>query len=377
MAFQIPKRVVFSGDFLRPSPAQLRPTQHENIRWLRNLVSTQIRMATGLEHEAFGWNHGGVRDGRLNLPDLQAIYGLLGLPPDIRSWAAVHALERLPEPLEAALLHVFSESLAVGFEFPPFLEAFFARHRIPCVGFTLHPARFLDDLLLGLRSNVPEVQELIFRRRIEEGFLHLMAGVQKAGAAHKLHEDLKPGSALFLMQTWYDQSQIENGVFVEAGRYFDEIAEIAARHREVLVKEHPLAPNPATLLLQSKLPNVRLVKGNVYGYLSIPEVSLVATVSSSVGVEASYFGVANRFLLRAPLALRRSEADPPEGYVGVRDAFLNPDFWREILAPVTEVTPPDGLRVPFKPNRLRISIRSFWNFNEIDTDIPAAAARKA
>jgi hypothetical protein len=39
------------------------------------------------------------------------------------------------------------------------------------------------------------------------------------------------------------------------------------------------------------------------------------------------------------------------------------------------VSTADGARLPPKPNRLRIALDSFWNFNEIDTDrIPSGAA---
>ena len=52
--------------------------------------------------------------------------------------------------------------------------------------------------------------------------------------------------------------------------------------------------------------------------------------------------------------------------------FLAPDFWRRVLAPHTRVTEADGMRLPAKPNRLRIALDSFWNFQQIDTDrIPA------
>jgi hypothetical protein len=38
------------------------------------------------------------------------------------------------------------------------------------------------------------------------------------------------------------------------------------------------------------------------------------------------------------------------------------------LAPHTPVTKADGFRLSAKPNRLRIALDSFWNFQEIDTD---------
>ena len=48
-------------------------------------------------------------------------------------------------------------------------------------------------------------------------------------------------------------------------------------------------------------------------------------------------------------------------------------FWRMALAPHAAVSAPDGMRLRPKPNRLRIALDSFWNYQEIDTDrIPRA-----
>jgi hypothetical protein len=52
---------------------------------------------------------------------------------------------------------------------------------------------------------------------------------------------------------------------------------------------------------------------------------------------------------------------------------LTPDFWRIVPAPYAQVAAADGMRLPPKPNRLRIVLDSFWNYQEIDTDrIPRA-----
>lgn len=371
-----PKRVVFTGDFLRCSPAAVRPTQHHNIRWLHNLVSSQIEMATGLPQEVVAWNGAGVQDGRLGDGDICRLYQMFGLSCDINSWAAVFALQELPPAVEMLFEHLFAGSLVVGFELPPYLEHFLSRCGIPFVGLTMHPVRFLDDIFMGVRSNILPCQEAIFAHRINESYVRQMAGVQKASAARYFPEaDLKPDSALFLMQTWYDQSQIRDGRFSSVGDHLEHVVALASEHSELLVKEHPMAPNPATPLLKARIPNLRMVTGNVYGYMALPEIRTIGTVSSSVGVEAPYFGVDARFILANPVPLRREDGDVMDAYVGVEDAFLTTDFWRDVLAPVLMVTAKDGCRVPQKPNRLRISMRAFWNFNEIDTDVTAALAQ--
>ena len=61
-------------------------------------------------------------------------------------------------------------------------------------------------------------------------------------------------------------------------------------------------------------------------------------------------------------------------HASLDDVVLTPDFWRTVLAPHAPVTPADGMRLRPKPNRLRIALDSFWNYQQIDTDrIPHAA----
>lgn len=374
-AFAPVRHILFSGDFLRPSNAALRPTQHYNIRWLRNLFGTQLEMAVGLPQSVLSWGYDSVTDGRLTTADVSAIYNAFGLPPDINAWAAIYALDELPTRVEALFDQFFEGSLVIGFELPPYLTHYLDRRGIPYVGATIHPVRFLDDIFLGLRSNVPALQDVLFEHRIDEAFIRTMAGIQRASAARAMPMAVPEKSALFLMQTWYDQSQLRDGRFVTIDDYLDKIVAIASRHSTFLVKEHPLAPNPGTILLQARIPNLRMVTGNVYGFMSLPQITTVGTISSSVGVEASYFGVRTEFLLGSPLTRRITEADPADGYVGIFDACLAPDFWRKLLSTLLPVTEPDGITIPFKPNRLRIGMRSFWNFNEIDTDIPVQMAK--
>lgn len=52
----IAKRIIVTGDFLRPSPNKFRPTQNENIRWLAQLLNVPVTMATGLPVQEVGWD---------------------------------------------------------------------------------------------------------------------------------------------------------------------------------------------------------------------------------------------------------------------------------------------------------------------------------
>jgi hypothetical protein len=101
----------------------------------------------------------------------------------------------------------------------------------------------------------------------------------------------------------------------------------------------------------------------------------VLTVNSSTASEAPYFG--KRVHTLAPLPIRlgwRGATDEPGLWASLNDQVLSVDFWRTVLAPHMPVSVRDGVLLPPKPNRLRIALDSFWNFQEIDTDrIPLRA----
>jgi hypothetical protein len=71
-----------------------------------------------------------------------------------------------------------------------------------------------------------------------------------------------------------------------------------------------------------------------------------------------------------PLRIRwRDDACEAADYVSLDQQVFATDFWRIVLAPHTAVAARDGARLPEKPNRLRIAHDSFWNFQQVDTDL--------
>ena len=79
------------------------------------------------------------------------------------------------------------------------------------------------------------------------------------------------------------------------------IVEIASPHPVCFVKPHPLdkgSPHTAAVLASST--NMVQTDENVYSLLSYDQISTVVTLSSSVGIEAGYFGKNVHFVFRPP-----------------------------------------------------------------------------
>ncbi len=368
------RRIVFTGDFLRPSPYRWRPTQHYNIRWLRQLLGAPLSLATRLPIETVVWGRGSVASEGVDGAAAALIYEAFGLPRSSDGWARLSTAAAAPDLVETFIHGLFRDALVIGFETPPMLEGCLRRVGVPHIDVINHPARFLDDIFLGFRSDLAAVRAALARHAVREDLLRLMAGVQAAAAQRLFEKALEPRSLLFLMQVADDRSQIRDGAFVGATDYLEEIAALARGFSRVYVKEHPLQPrSPHSRAILARCPNAETAAENFYSLVATDQIAAVASLSSSATVEAAYFGKAAHFLLGAPYALARDGRAPaPHEHVGVFDAFLTPDFWREALDGTAPVTAPDGLRPPFKPNRLRASLRSFWGFNQIDTDAAVA-----
>ena len=189
---------------------------------------------------------------------------------------------------------------------------------------------------------------------------------------------LPPDTLLVIGQMPFDSTQIVDGRFFDAQPRQAEINAICARHRAVVLKPHPQARGHSLLnaAAASGANVLGVISDNLYRLLALPEVSAVLTVSSSVAQEAPYFGKAVHTLATRPVLLGwRGDALAPDAHASLDDVVLSVDFWRLVLAPHVPVTARDGARLPPKPNRLRIALDSFWNFNEIDTDrLPRGAS---
>jgi len=188
---------------------------------------------------------------------------------------------------------------------------------------------------------------------------------------HMISEATVPfGTLIVIGQRPLDCSQIVDGAFFDALPRAAEIHAICARYEAVLLKPHPLEPEHGLLEVAAGAPNVvGVTHDNLYRLMSLPQIAAILTVNSSAAYEAPYFGKVVHTL--APLPIRvgwRGAMDAAGLYASLDDRVLTVDFWRDVLAPHTPVSEPDGVLLPPKPNRLRIALDSFWNFQEIDTD---------
>lgn len=355
------RSVVVLGDFLRPD-AQGRPGGTDRpALWLANVVKRQIGLAADLPV----WPLLPSRDAAL-----QDWLIAQRAPGDADAyWAAHHAA--LPDdPALDHLLHAHLRGrFCLTYEAPPYLLRRLDALGAPWLDVRVHPVRFLDDLLFAVRAADPATQAALIARAVPEAVVLATAGLREA-MGQLISDAAVPEETLIVVgQRPMDATQIVAGRFFDALAVRARVAAICAQYRAVALKPHP-AGEAHSLLLAAAASGANVlgvITDNLYRMLALPQVAAVLTVNSSVAYEAPYFGKGVHAL--APLPLRIAwRGGGADAYASLDDWLLTPDFWRVVLAPHAPVSAPDGARLPAKPNRLRIALDSFWNFQEIDTD---------
>jgi hypothetical protein len=366
--------VTVLGDFLRPDGKGGTGGVDRPTAWLFNALRRQIRLASDLPVELFTTTA---------CAELNAWVASLRSPQAADAlWASCY--EEVCPPVADCVERVVRSHLrarfCVGYELPPYVVRLLESWAIPFVDLRIHPIRFMDDLMFAVRASDPATRCALSAHAVADAEVSMTAGLREAMCRLISDASFPDDTLLVLGQRPYDSSQIVGGAFFDAMDHLPRITDICAQYRGVLLKPHPNERAHSLLVAVAGIaPNILgVVNDNVYRMLAMPQVSAVLTVSSSVAHEAPYFGKTVHAL--APLPLRLGwRGDPLDSamYAALDDCVLSPDFWRMVLRPHTPVTPHDGVRFAAKPNRLRVALDSFWNFNEIDTDrIPSAAVSR-
>ena len=368
-------RIIVTGDFLRPSVGGLRPTQHENIRWLAQSLAAPLRLACDLPQAVVLWDNRWVNTPRLDAATVSAIYAAFGRQPTIHDWPAVFSAKILPDPVEHLFRRYFEGALVIGFELPPYLAHFCRRRGIPFVDLSFSPVRFMDDLLLDLSASGPALRAAALAWQVPDALITLQAGAVSAHVAKMFPRPPRPNTLLVILQTRFDKVVIEGGRFVTVLDHLDRLHEVARDYDCVLIREHPLERQEAVGQTLSRiLPNAQTTEENFYRLMGHHNLCGVAALSSSCVAEARWFGKTGHYLLPGFTPDRFTPGEPA---VTLDDAMISADFWRDLLeAAGVAVTARDGLRLPVKPNRFRQQLRSAWGYNQIDTDITASWAPK-
>jgi hypothetical protein len=352
---------VVVGDLLRPDGSGRPGGTDRATFWLWNAIKRQVHLACGLPVEVM------TTAGEIG----NWIGGSRPASEADGYWAAMHAGVEWSEELQHLVLDRLLGRFCIGYELPPWLVRLLDAHDVPHVDLRLHPIRFLDDLMFAVRASCAETQAALLATAVQESEVIATAGLREAMCRYISEAKVPERTLLVVGQRRFDSTQIVDGGFFDAAPRAAEIHALCAEYPAVVLKPHPLDRHHSLLEVAAAAPGrvLGVIDDNAYRLMSLPQIEAVLTVNSGLAQEAPYFG--KRVHALAPLALRlgwRGVAPAPAVHAAMDDAVLTPDFWRMVLAPHAAVTALDGMRLRPKPNRLRIALDSFWNYQEIDTD---------
>lgn len=349
------ERILITGDILRVTQDG-RPTQTVNINWLYNLIRPSLEMLSNLPVSALTFK------GKGNCLAAE-VYSINRLPVQLSSW--VKLFNKRPNARELALLYqAFESSLVIGFELPEMLKMGLEELDIPYVDFTIHPVRFMDDLIFGLRTNIPGLEDGLRDWVVYDEEMHVAAGVALASLSRlpRINEcEDTDNIGLFACQTNDDKVLIKGGALTKAEDYLDEFAEMSSRHSKILVKPHPYAPqNNVVLALTRLFPNTEVIDANFYHLLSHEKISHVYSLTSSTSIEAAYFGKVGVHLGDYPYAF--SDQNGIGGhYLTIRPEIYVPKFWQSVISKLgIHTNTVRQITLPMERSRMRRSLRNFW-----------------
>ncbi|GFM31473.1 uncharacterized protein PY1_contig-18-11 [Novosphingobium sp. PY1] len=254
-----------------------------------------------------------------------------------QTWASIY--DTGPEPHCFADLYnsLAASDLIVGFEIPPFMKRAFAASGLDYVSLHLHPVRFLKDFTFSAYTNAADLASSLAAISCEpHSIAHQVARFRaRLEKFHPVQAQLPDGIPMLFGQTAVDSSLIAQGRFMRIQDYDEPLAALLDGHTEVAFLKHPLAQwrHEDIRFLTRELGKTLIgISGNSYAHImSRTFEGRVATISSSLGVEATLFGHDCSFLLANPLdKFAIPELDDPR-HVQLDHRLFEPLFWQTIL----------------------------------------------
>lgn len=352
------RKVVVSSDILKLDDRSSRPFESPHRRtvlWLRELLDFGLRRSLGNEiaMTTFAGDEEAWRSARW------VYYSSAHLPLTSASWAATY------EECDQALLSesirgVFDADLAVLFECPPYLARYLTEKGVPFVDFSIHPARFLNDYFMGVRSNVPEIHERIKAWSLEEDCYSYFVSLSKSRTRRVLTRKFEEGSGIFFGQIEVDSSLIQEGKILGTDAVENVLREWSSILPRVYYKAHPHHKNLDGLKkMVAELPRTEWIEVNAYDAMGCEDFSVYGALSSGTLFEAALFGRTVQYGSSVASPHHRVDHDYPR-YVPVYNDYLKPHFWRHVLLN-QDVDPEAKKNDPYAFSQdLKFSINMKW-----------------
>ena len=360
---------VFVGDWFRayPSVGAGPGTARSNLFWLAGLLSRALKVSPAKQTLVMPAD---TERGYLEQLGSAQIARAYREDPQ-RGWLESYDASEARTAFATLYDRLPPDALVIGFELPPVMRRTLSAGGWRYVSVHVHPLRFLPDLAFGIYSNCAAAREALAaitvpRSAIERQIARLSARI---GRLNPPQAHLPDDCAVMFGQTPADASLIVDGRIASWSDHADKLAALIGRRDVVAYIRHPHARWPVALLdwLGNEMGlNVIAMEGNSYPVImSGRPLGPVASLSSSVGVEAAAFGHDSHFLIADPRHAFAVPGIDNAEQIMVGHQFLEPGIWECALGGAKPDGPIDADPFFLGPGHVRGTLEA-WSFAGLD-----------
>lgn len=226
----------------------------------------------------------------------------------------------------------FEGAAVIGFEVAEKDLAWLNANGIPWMNVAIHPIRFLDDLYIEISTSFPyDFSSCAASAGLIDVWVQALRIRYRAVA-----QQTGPDTLAIFGQTPFDRSVYFDGDFRSLNDHIDALDELASGHERIIYKPHPYATDTAvTAMIEKRYGAEIYTQRDIYEFFVSRNITTACAISSSVLVEAPYFGITAEYL--EPKA---KKFGPPISYRALLDDLT---FWNRLLG--QEHSPRQGLKI--------------------------------
>jgi hypothetical protein len=360
--YSLPNKILITADFLRPKKNAKESATAANSKWLKHSIETPLKDVTNLKINEINWGIGF---------DTEKFYHVQGIELNLDGWAKMHYKENLEPKAEQMLQDAFNETLVISCELPMCVIRALTRLKIPVIDTVGYPLRFLEDHLNAWRTNHQLIAAKIKKYKFDLQYAHYQAGLIRSKTVWMGEIDTPHRTAILMGQVSDDKSLIDkkNGRILSFSDFNEKIEAMIENHPRVIYKPHPYAEVESYINLLKSNHKIQITNANYYWLISQDNISDVYSISSGTCSEAPYFGKNGIFLYEPLYDINEENHYSNEvisSPIPVAQDWLWPEFWRDILSPITETKTKCIKSLPFRANRIRRTLNADWGFGAID-----------
>lgn len=352
-------KILICSDFISTKEKE----QASNRRWLQHILYRPIRAATSISTETFS-------SSLTNIDSFsrKTFFEKSAIEIDIHSTQFWYGYSDITQESKEYLSSYIGPScLIIGYELSEATKRILDDIGVLWIDIWLHPIRYLDDVLFSFSSSNPEINNELKKYSLDE-YLYYLYGdrlkVQYYKGYRRPQVKAENNSALFIGQTLNDKAICDKGKMLSLLDFKKEFERLGSKYNKVYYSRHPYVKHGDNEILEyiRSTDFAEITDENAYNLILSGKISEVASVSSSVAIEAKYLGVKSTILFKPVV-----DVSNDSNYSSIHQSFVNPKFWKEVLTPIfkTNESVPDIDFLNGK-DKIRDMLGFYWSYRHID-----------